>query len=435
MDVKSLQTQLQSLGYDIGSTGVDGIWGKKFHAALTKALAEGYVYQDGKLVSSFQPSPTSQNAASSRVNIKALQTQLSNLGYSVGSAGVDGIWGISSQRALNRALADGYTLKGGQLTKSNTFTTPIKRSTQNTKSDPSVKSLQTQLMKLGYDVGTFGADGIFGKYTQRALAQAKADGYTLQNGSLVVSTSQRPKPAEKPETPKLVPKAQPVKVNPDVTKNTTPVQPPKYNGSSNPGSYVAWTPTRKQGQRAGTSACAQYANDALRNYVDINGNRWYNYSTLQGDAWTRFAAPSARMVFSGYDSEIYDRNAYSRALSEERNRNAADRVARGFSTSMLNPNRTYMVNMYYIGSHYTQQAWERGKNGLTGTHTGNLYFDKNTQRWRVSHNLGGTVHDQDLSAVLGSKGKWGITAIAEAVPSSNPLLGKLGGILMPRYIL
>lgn len=434
MDVKSLQTQLQSLGYDIGSTGVDGIWGKKFHAALSKALAEGYVYQDGKLVSSFQPSPTSKNAASSRVNIKALQTQLSNLGYSVGSTGADGIWGISSQRALNRALADGYTLQGGQLTKSNTSLTPIKRSTQNTKSNPAVKALQTQLINLGYDVGTFGADGILGKYTQRALAQAKADGYTLQNGSLVASTSQKPKITEKPETPKLVSKTQPVKVNTDVTKNLTTVKPINYNGSSNPGIYIAWTPTRKQGQRAGTPACAQYANDALRNYVDTNGNRWYNYSTLQGHAWTRFDAPSARMVFSGYDSEDYNRYTYSRALSEERNRNAADKVAREFSTSMLNPNRTYMVNMYYIGSSFAQEAWRNGKNGLTGTHTGNLYFDRNSQSWRVSHNLGGTVHDQDFNAVLGSKGKWGVTAIAEAVPSTNPLLGRLGGILMPRYI-
>ena len=435
MDVKSLQRQLQSLGYDIGSTGVDGIWGKKFHEALTKALAEGYVYQDGKLVSSFQPSPTSQNAASSRVNIKALQTQLSNLGYSIGSAGVDGIWGISSQRALNRALADGYTLKGGQLTKSNTSTTPIKRSTQNTKSDSSVKSLQTQLMKLGYDVGTFGADGIFGKYTQRALAQAKADGYTLQNGSLVASTPQKPKTTAKPETPKLVSKPQPVKVNTDVTRNLNTVQPPKYNGSSNPGSYVAWTPTLRQGQRAGTPACAQYANDALRNYVDINGNRWYNYDTLSGHAWTRFSAPSAKIVFSGYDSDIYNRNNYSLSIANQRNFNAADKIAREFNSNMLDPNKTYMVNMFYKGSSYSQEAWRNGTKGLTGTHTGNLYFDRNTQRWRVSHNLGGTVHDQDLSAVLGSKGKWGVTAIAEAVPSTNPLLGKLGGILMPRYIL
>lgn len=434
MDVKSLQTQLQSLGYDIGSTGVDGIWGKKFHAALSKALAEGYVYQDGKLVSSFQPSPTSKNAASSRVNIKALQTQLSNLGYSVGSTGADGIWGISSQRALNRALADGYTLQGGQLKKSNVSSTPMKRSTQNTKGNPDVKALQTQLINLGYNVGTSGVDGIFGKYTQRALAQAEADGYTLQNGSLVASTSQKPKTIDKSETPKLISKSQPVKVNTDVTKNLTTVQPINYNGSAAPGNYIAWTPTHKQGHRAGTAACAQYANDALRNYVDPNGNRWYNYSTLQGDAWTRFSAPSARMVFSGYDSEDYNRYAYNQSEYETRNRNAANKVAREFRTSMLNPSRTYMVNMYYRGSHYTQQAWRNGKNGLTGTHTGNLYFDRNSQRWRVSHNLGGTVYDQDLSAVLGSKGKWGVTAIAEAVPSSNPLLGRLGGILMPRYI-
>lgn len=49
----------------------------------------------------------------------------------------------------------------------------------------SVQALQQQLRSLGYDIGSTGADGIIGRKTKEALAQAEKSGYTLVNGKLI----------------------------------------------------------------------------------------------------------------------------------------------------------------------------------------------------------------------------------------------------------
>jgi LysM repeat protein len=53
----------------------------------------------------------------------------------------------------------------------------------NTKS--SVKNLQEQLIKAGFSVGKWGADGIWGNASKAALAKAEAAGYQLKDGVLV----------------------------------------------------------------------------------------------------------------------------------------------------------------------------------------------------------------------------------------------------------
>ena len=73
-----------------------------------------------------------------------------------------------------------------------------------------------------------------------------------------------------------------------------------------------------------------------------------------------------------------------------------------------------MVNMFYKGSPSRRQAWEEAVGGTTGTHTGNLYFNKDTNKWHVSHNIHGTVYDDDFIKIQGSRGRYGVTAIAEA---------------------
>jgi hypothetical protein len=121
------------------------------------------------------------------------------------------------------------------------------------------------------------------------------------------------------------------------------------------------------------------------------------------------------MIYSGYDSIDYDRNAYSDKASDQRNFAAADKLHKEFDLNTLDPNKTYMVNMFYKGSSSRQKAWENAEGGTTGTHTGNLYFDQATGKWRVSHNIHGTVYDDDFTKIQGSKGNYGVTAIAEAV--------------------
>lgn len=47
-------------------------------------------------------------------------------------------------------------------------------------------NLQKQLVAAGYDLGPYGIDGNFGNTSKKALAQAQADGYVLENGKLIL---------------------------------------------------------------------------------------------------------------------------------------------------------------------------------------------------------------------------------------------------------
>lgn len=153
---KQLQTQLMFLGYNVGSTGADGKWGRNSQAALDKALAEGYVLKNGTLTpppgkslikrsffpeaekmyaeadaakkaktieqNSFMGAPYRADytaADHAKANAKSMQEQLIKAGYNVGRTGADGMWGKNSQAALDKALAEGYTVRGGKLVTAN----------------------------------------------------------------------------------------------------------------------------------------------------------------------------------------------------------------------------------------------------------------------------------------------------------------------------
>lgn len=181
------------------------------------------------------------------------------------------------------------------------------------------------------------------------------------------------------------------------------------------GTYVAWTPTYKKGENCGVDGCAKYANDSLKGHKDTKGRRLYSSDNIGGHAWTRLlAGKDSKMIYSGYDSEDYDRTKFSNAASDARNFKAADKLLKEFDSKTLDPNKIYMVNMFYKGSPSRKQAWEEALGGTTGTHTGNLYFNKDTNKWHVSHNIHGTVYDDDFIKIQGSRGRYGVTAIAEA---------------------
>lgn len=146
-NAKQIQQQLLAEKFDIGKTGVDGIWGKASQSALDKAKAAGYKLVNGKLVkpaSSAKPELTSKSSirrvfesmgdralgsmgaysavikANAKEPVKKtkeqdLQEQLLKVGYNVGNTGADGKWGKNSQAALDKALSEGYTLKDGKL--------------------------------------------------------------------------------------------------------------------------------------------------------------------------------------------------------------------------------------------------------------------------------------------------------------------------------
>lgn len=148
-NAKQIQQQLLAEKFDIGKTGVDGIWGKASQSALDKARAAGYKLVNGKLVKpetnknslwnsmgTLALGPMGAYSAIIKANAKepvkktkeqALQEQLIEAGYNLGSTGADGIWGKRSQLALDQAQKDGYEIVDGQLTKP---TTSLKEKTQ-----------------------------------------------------------------------------------------------------------------------------------------------------------------------------------------------------------------------------------------------------------------------------------------------------------------
>ena len=240
-----------------------------------------------------------------------------------------------------------------------------------------------------------------------------------------------------------------------VGKEKPQTTPTEVNPMNPYGTYVAWTPTYKKGENCGVDGCAKYANDSLKNHKDAKGRNLYSAENIGGHAWTRLlAGKNSKMIYSGYDSEDYDRTKFSNAASDARNFKAADRLLKEFDSKTLDPNKTYMVNMFYKGSPSRKQAWEEAIGGTTGTHTGNLYFNKDTNKWHVSHNIHGTVYDDDFIKIQGSKGRYGVTAIAEAAANDyteadrradyrqrKPIRGKIrdflgiwkqGGSLIPK---
>lgn len=243
------------------------------------------------------------------------------------------------------------------------------------------------------------------------------------------------------------------------TKEVEKIEENEQVDQSNPmnpyGTYVAWTPSYKKGEQCGVDGCAKYANDSLKAHKDAKGRNLYSHENIGGHAWTRLlAGKNSRMVYSGYDSEEYDRDNFSNAASDARNFKAANKLLKEFDSKTLDPNKVYMVNMFYKGSPARRQAWQEAIGGTTGTHTGNLYFNKDTNRWHVSHNIHGTVYDDDFIKIQGSKGRYGVTAIAEAMSNDyteadrrddyrqrKPVRGwirdklgiwKEGGILIPK---
>lgn len=279
----------------------------------------------------------------------------------------------------------------------------------------------------------------------------------LNNATL--ETMLHPGQQIKTSKPALVSKTEPAKQesakSETPTQETTTNEPEQVNPMNPYGTYIAWTPKYKKGENCGVDGCAKYANDSLREHKDAKGRILYTYDNIGGHAWTRLmSGKNSKMIYSGYDSEDYDRNNFSNAASDARNFKAADRLLKEFDSKTLDPNKVYMVNMFYKGSPARKQAWEEAVGGTTGTHTGNLYFNKDTNKWHVSHNIHGTVYDDDFIKIQGSRGRYGVTAIAEAANQDyteadrrddyrrrKPLRGKIrdyfgiwkqGGALIPK---
>lgn len=163
-----------------------------------------------------------------------------------------------------------------------------------------------------------------------------------------------------------------------------------------------------QSRIAGCLDCAKYANSRVE---EGEGD----YSTW-GNAWN---LKNVDLVYSGYNQdekpEVFDYTAV-----DKYNRAASDRVWSDFDSKTLDPNRPYLVNMYYNKSPFLETAYNEG-NGVTGTHVGVL--ENINGKWYVTHNIHGKVFQEPFLQLQGGKKNWGVTAIFS--PRTNSLINRI----------
>ena len=184
------------------------------------------------------------------------------------------------------------------------------------------------------------------------------------------------------------------------------------NSSRRPNKVLSSKPAIINGKEI--DACAKYGNCVLNNQGYISN----------GDAWTRHN--NQRTIYSGYNTKNRP-TAYNEDSVVKYNSEAADNVVRDFDFNTLDKNSVYTVGMYYKGSPAQERAYNEGIDGVTNTHTGNLFWSPESDSWVVEHNIHGTAITNELRDVLGSRGKYGVTGIYQ--PYKNTIIGNVGAFI------
>lgn len=298
---------------------------------------------------------------------------------------------------------------------------------------------QEDIKELQRELGVVD-DGIIGGKTIKALQKrvgANVDGAWGKNSkeatsSYIQSLQTKPEEASKEKSRWKLFSLKEKQEQPEVEKEeqkATAWTPSSVEGSvQNNKAYSydiktkSWVPTEE---------CALWANDSLRRFKNNKGKNIYTSDNIGGDAWTRLTAGKNKMIYSGYDSEEYDRRGYSEKNSNKRNHDASNKLRKEFNSDVLDKSKVYLVNMYYDRSPHKQTAWKEGASGVTGTHTGNLYWDEGSNSWKVAHNIHGKILNEDFISLQGDRtGKgYGVTAIAEAATIKSPFWHKAKALL------
>lgn len=166
-------------------------------------------------------------------------------------------------------------------------------------------------------------------------------------------------------------------------------------------------------QKCKTKECAEFSNGFLRDQGYIP----------YGNAWN---IKNADIVYSGYDTKNYPEQ-YDLKRVIEYNNNASNNVLKNFDSNTLNKDSYYIVNMYYDGSPSQERAYKEGKDKMSGTHTGYLQYNKDSNRWEVVHNIHGTIHTDPFFSIQGANKKYGVTAILE--PRKKSMFNDIRSIL------
>lgn len=266
-----------------------------------------------------------------------------------------------------------------------------------------IRSVQEQLIAEKFNLGKWGADGVWGKASQAALDKALAAGYTLVKGRLAKpASSAKPELTPKSSVRRVFESMSDMSLGPMGAYSTfytvDPAERPKNNINPfrRPNKVLSKKPASINNQRI--EHCAQYGNCVLRDKGYISN----------GHAWTRHG--NQKTIYSGYNvanrPKTYDRDAVVKYNLE-----AANNVVNNFDFNTLDKNSVYTVGMFYKGSPAQEQAYNEGVGGVANTHTGNLFWNPETNSWVVEHNIHGTAYTNEVRDVIGTRGAYGITGI------------------------
>jgi peptidoglycan hydrolase-like protein with peptidoglycan-binding domain len=199
--VKAIQDKLMRLGYDLSPDGADGYDGPKTQAAVSDFQSKNGLDADGvagpitnnALDNALTATPVGGNI-SSRPTVE-IQKFLISKGYDLGSWGADGDYGSATTAAVVKYQSDvGLTPDGiwGPATDIKAFPgVPAEPTTEwpiaghNATTRPT-KDIQQKLIDLGYDLGSYGADGVYGKDSSVAVAKFQKDKSTSVTPNLEV---------------------------------------------------------------------------------------------------------------------------------------------------------------------------------------------------------------------------------------------------------
>lgn len=173
-----------------------------------------------------------------------------------------------------------------------------------------------------------------------------------------------------------------------------------------------------------TEECAKYTNaELLKQGIESYGNAYHILNQF-------------RPTYNGYPKTLPNFEGDKTAADSTQtilnyHREASDNVKSNFDKSKLDPDQTYVVNMYYNASPHILDFYKdavKDKTGTYGTHVGHLYYDKNLSDWVVEHNIHGNIYKDKFDSVLGglsNPNKYGITAISTTKPKVKTLLRNL----------
>lgn len=189
-NVVELQEKLIRLGYSCGDSGADGIFGDDTYRAVRMFQQNNGLDVDGKVgpktwakLDTAPPVDQTETPllvlGSKGAAVTRLQKRLMELEYDCGVSGADGNFGPATQNAVidfqkNNGLSPDGKVGPKTWAKLNSAN-PVKGSGTNStvlregSSGSAVKKLQERLISLGYDCGSTGADGKFGRNTALAV--------------------------------------------------------------------------------------------------------------------------------------------------------------------------------------------------------------------------------------------------------------------------